>query len=1321
MNTFQVRFGYRTITGSDDGQFKGSSTEPGLTSFSSTSDTVVEYTETNIPPYTVERSDTPVFLVDDRDNDRGVVTSSTTMRYLFVRPDKTVSIYDLYTPGITETIIRRACYRINKKTSLADGTTIYTVDLFRGSPAAVGAGSCYLEYDQFNITSADVQGSASTAFAGTQVSFGGIDYIVTTEVDDKSVADLFGDFSIGLFKLSYPVGTDTNLYLGYDCNAPTGAGVCSSATDKKMIIKDYFIFRKPIYSCQFRMYDLGTNEYMMRLVDPDTTSNRITLRVDEPAQATPQTPPSLTTNTNDPTLTERGWSLVKQGSGVLIKLKWNFTKDYEQLITTSYLQNYSYLRVENNVPSITSEANANTFMCVKCTKIDPVTGTCSSETSMYIDDDMNPSTSPVLYSPLAISGVPPVIIEENFTLNITSSPTSFANVFDDGVVRFESSGDRFFTTQSGVTTLSQRSPVPRGVVFIGTTVTGGEILYAKLTGSTTKFVRATPPTVEEGFGWLVTTPNSANPSERNIVSYLDGSKGFMGYTTTTTFTFTVNNPKITVTPGSYDPNTNRIPLTVSLNPTSAIVAYKTGTGGTFSGASTTIHGAVVNALPGTLYRFKGSETNSALGTAETQVYTQSAPSLSITTNPTIGTVTFDTIPVSNNGVVANIGTTNSSVVVTATPTTGAVIKSTPVSYVTYRTSGVTVPVNPSTTYRVSIDFYRDSIDGTGTDTVGATLSTNTVTPAGPSIGTVTVSAGPPISVGYTVTGGSLSIPPTIYYFRQSTSTPVPTSASTWLPLGDGIVSTSSAAPTSTGSVNMNIVPDQSTNYYYFFKVGNVIGTGSAYVLASTLPSIANVEKQLIGGSGAGATNIPTTGTTDSTLVNSSGTVPVITYSGSNTMNIPITSKSRTKITYVIVFRTGTDVTEIQSLVSSTGTWTTGSLHVNIQNSTIIVACNGYSLIEGNSTDWTIPGNPISASTSYMLVLSIDSVSQTMNLRLNGSPYWKEFNNSPINILGNTNGLNIGNWSGDSGRGLNGKVAEFIFYNDVSLSGSDIVLVENYIRTKYTFTGTGTQVSANPSTPATILSITHWFDGSSTNKVRSGTNSITVNPPSKTSTKPIGLTYGLQFGNSPHVLVPLDNTLNKVPNTASFVFVMRRNGGPTGRFQQLLGSMTNTVSDPVSTTWNDGCIHIFDRGDGTLRFGFKPGSYSGLNYDPFDYPADQPSTEAAKLLNGRSILLIITLDASSGVGQVRIKMRTSDKRTFDNNTYRLTGFARNGSGLYGANNTNISLMSWRDQTNTDDRAFPATLGDFMVFNRVLTDADIGIIENYIDRKYYGVFF
>jgi len=1243
--TIRVRYAHSS-TGDKDSQLKTSSTDPSLKSYSSTSDTPVEYTETSVPPYTVERSANAVYLVDDRDNDRGVVTSSTEMRYLYVRadgthPDPPFLVYNLYTPGVTEDMIKRACYRINKKTSLDTNyigpLLVYTVDVFRGSPAAVGTGGTYLEDSRFGITNGNVRGTSADGFLGTTVTFDGVvDYIVTNLVNDKTIADLFGDFSIGLFKLSYPTRTNTDLYLGYDCKTVSATGTCSGSGDgkKTMVLKNYFIFRQPMYSCQFRMYNLGTNEYMMRIVDPDAPGTRVTLRVNDT--------PALTMNddtTTPVTMAERGWSLENQGGGNIVKLRWNFPET-SALSAATKIANM-YLSITNNVPSLTNDTSANTFVCVKCSKIDPVTGTCSGESTMYIDDDMDSTTSMVPASNYALSGVPIARIETSFTISKGSPSPLFANVFDDGATEFVSSnGDRFFTTQTGVTTLTQRTSP--GAVFIGTEISGGEILYAKLTGSDTKFVRATPPTVEEGFGWRVTVPNAAKPNERTIVAYLDSNKGFMGGGTSTTYTFTVNNPNIVVTTGAYDPETNTYPLTVAAG---AAVAYKIGTGSWIGPPYT----APLNAAPGTMYTFRRNGTTAsdiaALGNTETQVYVPAAPSLSITTTPTIGTVTYNSISVSGGGVVTNLGDNTSSVVVTATPTAaggGTAIKSTPVKYLTYKSSGVTLSTPSSSTataYSVSIEFHRGTTDATstGSNMIATTLAGNAVTPAGPSIGTVTVSGS---TLTYSVSGtGGGALSPTIRYARLSGSTTTPpaagATAGTWLPLDSTVSISPSPAPSvstgSSGSVTINIVPDSSTTYNYFFKVDNVVATAGAAagntayinVTASTIPASASVQKRIVGttagltgvsvttnrnGTASGAV-LPTPVTANTSLVPTAGgsiNVLPFTYTSTasggtgNAVTLPIPDTSRTSVTIALVFRlnSGYEV-GLQNIFASGKTWQTGTLHIFINSGGFRIGMAGANWgseqgdnLADNWNPGSATGTPVTLGTSnpYMVILTMDTSTREAKLRVNGITYKNTFSGSVNNIFGlpRTSGtpaenaaepiINIGDWVDNSNnhRYLKGNVAEVILYDNKALTNTEIVTLEDYVRTRYSGNsahfGTSPTISSVLAVSSTALGYT--ISGSSPGVTVYYKRSLTNSKPTDTAFAwaSVGTAQATPvYINGPQTLSSTPLSIAPDPNSGSDwyyffkVVVSSASSVETAATSGLLVSKAAAVAAPTVTT------------------------------------------------------------------------------------------------------------------------------------------------------------
>jgi hypothetical protein len=1113
-----------------------------LKSFSDTSATIQEYELTLIPPYTVERSGTPVRLVDDDDNDRGVVKSSTTMRYLYIQPGiggppPDARPVDLYTPGYTQNMINRVGYRINKKTNLEhqDAANVrYTVDVYRHISTLNGFAtgqftSVYMEDPRLGITSGNVIGNSGTDFLGTMVTFGGRTYVVTTSVDDKTVSDLFGDFSLGLFKLVNPANdTDSGLYLGYDCKTVDASGSCNASTPKTLVVKDYFIFRQPMYSCQFRTYNLGTNEYMMRVVNPDSTSSRVTVKVD--------TNSALTFPTSDPTMEERGWTFERQGdapsgNGNRVKLKWNYSAETPP--ASSVLDN-SYLRIVDNVPSLNTEPNANTFICVKCTKIDPVTGTCSNETSMYIDDDMNFNTSPVLSSPFSISGVP--AITSRFTISTGSSPVTFANVFDDGANRFESAPivggtDNFFTTQAGITTLAQRlSPTP-GVVFIGTTVSGNEILYAKLTGSVTKFVRATPPTVEEGFGWIVTTPDATNkPTERKIVAYLDSTKGFMGSNspTTTIYKFITNNPNITVTTttSAYDPETNSYPLTITTEPPSTSLVIRSLPSGQWVAVSSSYSG-----VPGTGYAFRGLGTDeqNALGAAETEVYVPPAPSVSITPGSPSFTrgSTFNSITVSGD-VVTNIGDTNSTVVLKATPQSGggAAITSAAVTYGAYKSSGVTVNTPSSATaitYNLGIVFTRTPGGGSSVSASPAAIQT----PAGPSIGTVTVS-GSTVTFSVTGTGGG-SLTPPIKYARKDvtvsgsgTAPAANAGSAVWFSVGDSIVSTTAPVPTisagNTGIVTMNIAPDNSITYNYFFMVDTVVATAFIAVAFVAIPtgSVKKITGSLPGDYVVTSSASPPTQST--IIFGNTPSIPVLRFNGSSQgMFVPIGTGSRSKVSLAFVFTLNVVNQNLKQLFGSYG-FGTGSIHLVFNsNARLTVALSGAgNWGGGGSNDWepTESAYLFSANTPYMLILTADTSTKTIRLRLNGgNTIEKTYSGAISNFLdvaGSSssyptdvvaNRITLGDWISDSTRGhryFNGDIADFVFYDKV-LTNKEIGTLENYVRTRYsgnsahfgtspTISSQLTVDSATPTAPVLNYTISGTPAGVTVSYKRASTNS-----------------------------------------------------------------------------------------------------------------------------------------------------------------------------------------------------------------------------------------
>lgn len=548
----------------------------GLVSYRDTTTTTFRtYLPTDDPPYYVERGGL-VYLVNDDDDNASVITPSTRLRYLTLNllttPLTSGSVLEtnLFRPSVTESMIRRTGYRINKRTRIDNNSVSYSFDAFRGDPATTTSTTRYLEVNRvltnftFNTEAGDVVGTSATNFIGTKITYGATNskYVATSIVFDKSISDLYGDFSLGLFKLFY--NTETNLYLGYDCVSPTSTGTCS--TSKQLVMNDYYQYRSPVLSCQFRLYDIGDNEYMIFVTDPDDSNKKFILK---PTQSG-----TITYTTASPVKEERGWIFEEvDKSKNTVRLKWNYD---ESPVPTGG----SYLKIVTNTPSMDTLANSNIFVCIRCSRVDPATGTCAPNTSIYVDDDMNFATSPVLMSPVPLgkAQIPSEVNKLTSRMKIVNEDDQTQlEVSDDGVVSFvRGTGSTLFTSDTGILSLQEKR---RGILFIGKVTSDGKnVVYAKYTAADgIKFVAATNPSVADGFGWVIENHPTDN-SRKRITSASSTSPVPLKQTATSYLTI-LTDLSITRDLTYYDVDSNKFRLFIEyLGPENAgMVSAQTST------------------------------------------------------------------------------------------------------------------------------------------------------------------------------------------------------------------------------------------------------------------------------------------------------------------------------------------------------------------------------------------------------------------------------------------------------------------------------------------------------------------------------------------------------------------------------------------------------------------------------------------------------------------------------------------------------------------------------------------------------------------------
>jgi hypothetical protein len=803
----------RTSTGSD-------TLPKSLNSYRVTTSTnFLDYDIVSEAPDTVKRSPL-MFLVNDSDDNNNVVTPSTRMRYLIVDPTPkppSVSDLNLFLPRVTEEMVKRTKYRFNRKINLGTGDVSYSFDVFRSSTVnaepTTSSPLNYVEIDkvisQFAIdnTQGEIIEDSTTNVVkkGTKVRYTLSDgtvvkYTATDMVFDKTISDLYGDFSLGLFKIVDASGSDTGRYLGYDCLTPSATGTCS--TTKQLISKDYNVFRNPSYSCQFRLYDLGNNEYMIYVTDPDDINSRLMIKPDSTG--------ALTFTKMTALKEERGWQLEQIDAATnKVRIKWNYPSSP---VASTSPTGKDYLLVDSSantasMGSITETGKTSVYICIRCSRVDPGTGTCSSANMVYVDDDLNYATPPVMMSPLPINtGQAPVFVDSNMRILDGSNALE---VTDDGIVSYKSSStQRFFTTQTGVLTTTEKNTLR--VFFLGKqTSTGGEYMYAKYTdGQDLKFVVATNPNPADGFGWII-TENPSNPSQSEFRLYQPGSPSATTIYLKNGVRYLTIERNFSATLGSYNPETNQYTVNFSWNGTPSSVDQSNSPSSGFTSVGSTVS-TKVNATPQRIVYFRGT-TNSG-DTSVSAISIPDAPAPSIVGAITLGNQSSTSFDIQNINV-TNMNSSGTMEITAMSPSLPATRSYTYASTITV--SGLT----PLTTYSgIGLRFTNTVSNKQVSTTIASTILTNGA------LSSVTLSGS---TLTYTLTTGTA----TLQYVRSTTSTK-PANPS-WLAIGTP-VSTAQTTSGQTTTVTISITPDLAQQYYYFFKVNSSGGesvepTGSIFV------------------------------------------------------------------------------------------------------------------------------------------------------------------------------------------------------------------------------------------------------------------------------------------------------------------------------------------------------------------------------------------------------------------------------------------------------------------------------------------------------------
>lgn len=1025
-----------------------------------TSGTVLTYTPTSVAPEEVEQSQALVYFVHDDDDNGSVITATTQKRYLIINPSTpgTISTIDLFRPEVTEAMVNQTRYRINKKKDLETDAVNYSIDVFRSSvTGTIPNTSSDLTYREIKNFTFVLAGTRATSFEGTKITTAdGVTFVAATQIFDKSIADLYGDLSLGLFKL-WKDGTDTGLYLGYDCPTPT-AGTCSSALS--LLVREYYNFLDPTSSCQFRMYNLGgDNEYMILITEPRSSPPRRLMFKPTGSGTLTYTPVTATKE-------ERGWTLERvDDSNHTVRLRWNYPgSPVPDSFTGADVATASYLQVSDSETSVsmTSQASASVFVCIHCSRIDEQTGTCATDTTILIDHDLDYTTPLSPYVPALLGQAPdaPVPIIPLFRIEDQAGQQMVVSD-EKGEISFQAgTGDDFFTTQTGIITIQQKN---LGVVFIGTMSTSGRYLYAKYTAPSVTFVAATNPNVSDGFGWIpnfsssiITWYPAGSPAPANPIP-LDSR-----------ITRLIRNFSARVDPNSYDPNDNTYEVILeTIDPSVTFSTVQNPPSGvTIVGTRATFRTQAA-AVPGT------SPVNCSPGGGPASPVSTSLI-IRATTNP--GGIL--------DGLTIRVPEAPCPVIQSTSPGPPSV-------------SGTSVTLR---------NFTVSNMDSSGL--VEVTLrAVGSPGSAAPGFVTPTTYSQISSAAGFTVSGlvrNTRYAGPSLL-FRNTRSR-----KQVGFTMAQGFQ-----------TPDLPPVPQPSTGTIQTRLLGTIVNVATAGVAAAsspratiggnspvsplTLPTTVQVNPVTLlemspGGLPAGLS-----------------LVPALRFTGGNGLNVSISPPSspagtRNLVTIAMVFRpTAYGATGgsngFHTLFASGGGFNTGSLHIFINaNGKFIIAFSGASWnnrsITGTGsntgTDWS-PFD-IYVNTVNMLIITLNRTTGKATVRHNGqsTTMTADFSGSGVqSIFGpGINTVNIGDWVQNDGgsRRFIGNIAEVLLYDGVALNQFESMTLENYFRTAYPAFGSPVTPMSGPPPPtitissASASSVTY----STTNTVTSVTGSYTIN-------------------------------------------------------------------------------------------------------------------------------------------------------------------------------------------------------------------------------------
>jgi hypothetical protein len=310
--------------------------------------------------------------------------------------------------------------------------------------------------------------TAAGSPAGIAESSGIVKLVITNQLVDKQVEELFTDVHVTLLKVrmapaSPATGSPTGIndqslvnanndnYLGLEgttagapsletvgavsSNQPTGGAANNRSND--LIVRSYYKFFDPIRATQFKFYDLGrgTNpEYLWQARWPSGSSEVYAYVV-----STDETNISYAKASEITSTDQRGW-VMEWENGVTppgIRLKWASTNRYVRVIRGGSSGNSA---VADNDPMriakalTTNKNDATIFNCVQCSQIDPSTGACVPVTggAQYLGTSPPPGLAARAGTRTTVTGSPaysPAITLTATKIRLLGSPATITRGF----------------------------------------------------------------------------------------------------------------------------------------------------------------------------------------------------------------------------------------------------------------------------------------------------------------------------------------------------------------------------------------------------------------------------------------------------------------------------------------------------------------------------------------------------------------------------------------------------------------------------------------------------------------------------------------------------------------------------------------------------------------------------------------------------------------------------------------------------------------------------------------------------------------------------